>query len=150
MGKNKLQQALLDIVMAKTGGDWAKYQIPAPVFTAMRGELVSYDIDKLMVCCRFPVLSEQLNSYGKMQGGIISAAIDNVVGTLSMLVGPPSVTRTAEVKYINEIDANLDFVYVTATFSGQKKNFLYFDAKVGNQDGSVVYSKSKFTNWIFA
>ena len=150
MGKNKLQQALLDIVMAKTGGDWTKYQIPAPVFTAMQGELVSYDIDKLMVCCRFPVLSEQLNSYGKMQGGIISAAIDNVVGTLSMLVGPPSVTRTAEVKYINEIDAKLDFIYVTATFLGQKKNFLYFDAKVGSQDGHVIYAKSKFTNWIFA
>lgn len=83
-----------------------------------------------------------------MQGGVISAAIDNVIGPLSLLIAPPNVTRKAEVKYLKGIDANIDFIYVTTTFIKQKKNFLYFEARVENEDQTIKYATANFMNWI--
>jgi acyl-coenzyme A thioesterase PaaI-like protein len=83
-----------------------------------------------------------------MQGGIISAAIDNTIGPLSMLVASPNVTRKMEVKYFNGIESSIDFVYVTAKFLEQKKRLLYFDASVDDETEKIKYATAKSTHWV--
>ena len=42
-----------------------------------------------------------------MQGGMIAAAVDNIVGRLSMLIAPPNFTRNLEMKYKKAINSDL-------------------------------------------
>jgi acyl-coenzyme A thioesterase PaaI-like protein len=90
-----------------------------------------------------------LFSCGYMQGGIVSAAIDNTVGPLSMLVAPPSVTRKKKVKYLVPVGADVDFIYVTARFLEQKKRLLYFEASVDDDAKTIKYATAGSTHWVF-
>lgn len=146
--RDKLPLELLNFLEEQKEIDFNRLEIPPPVFVAMRGEMVSVDLKNNLFLCRFPVLKEQLNPYGAMQGGIISAAIDNTIGPLSMTVAPPSVTRKLDIKYLNAIDSNVDFIYVTAKYIRQKKRFLYFEATVQNSDESIKYASAHSTHWV--
>ena len=114
----------------------------------MKGEFVDFGIENGVIRCKFPVLNEQLNPFGVMQGGIISAAIDNTIGPLSMLVAPPNITRKMEVKYIHSIDSTIDFIYVTARFLEKKKRLLYFEANVDDASETNLYATAKSTHWV--
>jgi len=145
---DKISEEILNIINERVGTDRDKFKIPPPVFMAMKGEFVSFSLDESYLRCKFPVLAEQLNPYGHMQGGIVSAAIDNTIGPLSMLIASTSVTRKMEVKYSSGIEADVDFIYVTAKFLEKKKRFLYFEAIVDNETETIKYATSKSTHWI--
>ena len=120
---------------------------PPPIFETMRGEVVDFDLDKESLTNKFPILSEHLNPYGCMQGGIIAAAIDNTIGPLSMLVSPPNFTRYMTVKYGKVVSPELGYIYVIATFTGKKKRQLFFEAVVQDSDGNKLAS-AKATHWV--
>ncbi|MDM8558956.1 PaaI family thioesterase [Candidatus Parabeggiatoa sp. HSG14] len=124
-----------------------KINFPPPIFEAMKGEVVDFDIENESLKNKFPVLSEYLNPYGSMQGGMISAAIDNTIGPLSLLVSPPSFTRHMEVKYRKIVSPELGYIYVTAKFIGKKKQQLFFEAVVEDSDGNKLAS-AKSTHWV--
>ena len=84
--KNRIPKELLPLLEAKLRGRTDEINFPPPVFDTMKGEVVSYDSENEILTNKFPVLHEYLNPYGYMQGGIISAAIDNTIGPLSLLV----------------------------------------------------------------
>lgn len=146
--RDKIPLELVKFLDEQKEIDFNRFEIPPPVFVAMKGEMISIDLDNNLFRCKFPVLNEQLNPYGMMQGGMISAAIDNTIGPLSMTVAPPSVTRKLEIKYLNAIDTNIDFIYVTAKYLKQKKRFLYFEASVQDTEESTVFASAKATHWI--
>ncbi|MDQ6958246.1 MAG: PaaI family thioesterase [Mariprofundaceae bacterium] len=145
--KKRIPKELLPLLEEKLQGRSDEINFPPPAFDAMKGEFVDFDVEKEIFTNRFPVLSEHLNPYGYMQGGIISAAIDNTIGPLSLLVSSPNFTRSMEVKYGKVIPPSLGYIYVTARFVEKKKRQLFFEAVVANSDGEKLAS-AKSTHWI--
>jgi acyl-coenzyme A thioesterase PaaI-like protein len=145
--KNKLPQKLFSIIEEKLHGLDESINFPPPSFDMMEGEIIDFDMEKGLFKNRFPVKDEYLNPYGNMQGGFISAAIDNTIGPLSMLVAPPNFTRVMEVKYGKIVPPELAFIYITATFLEQKKRQLFFQAIVESKEGEKLAS-AKSTHWI--
>jgi acyl-coenzyme A thioesterase PaaI-like protein len=137
--------AALGAVRSEGGG--AGLAMPPPVFLAMRGEFISFDRQAKVMTVRFPVLPEQLNPYGTMQGGMIAAAIDNTLGPLSLLVAPPNFTRRLEVKYRRRVTLGLGHITVVARFIEQNKRQLYFRASVVDDEGNELAS-AKAGHWI--
>lgn len=123
--------------------------IPAPSFEAMQGEMIDYNIDSSQstLTAKFPILPEQLNPYGGMQGGFVAAAIDNTIGPLSMLVAPPNVTRYITIKYGKSATLDTQAIWVQASFKEQKKRQLFFEATVRDGDNNKLAS-AQATHWI--
>ena len=145
--KNKIPKELIQRVESKLQGRNDQIVFPPPVFVAMKGEVLDYKSENESLTNRFPVLNEQLNPYGNMQGGIIAAAIDNTIGPLSMLVSPPNFTRYLNVKYGKTVSPELDYIYVTAKFTGKKKRQLFFEAVVEDSNGNNLAS-AKAIHWV--
>jgi acyl-coenzyme A thioesterase PaaI-like protein len=82
-----------------------------------------------------------------MQGGMIIAAMDNALGSLSMLVAPLNMTRSIDSKLKKAITIDLEFIYITATLKERKKRRLVFDVDVKDKDGEC-YATAQITNWI--
>ncbi len=147
--KERFPKELIALIEAGLEGRSDAISVPPPVFDAMKGELVDYDMQEKWLTNRFPVLQEHLNPYGNMQGGIIAAAIDNTIGPLSMLVSPPNFTRYMNIKYAKVVASELGHIFVTATFIGQKKRQLFFEAVVKDSDGNRL-SSAEATHWVIA
>lgn len=145
--KDRIPRELLPLLEKRLQGRTDEIDFPPPVFDAMKGEVIDYDIETETLTNRFPVLAEQLNPYGNMQGGIIAAVIDNTIGPLSLLVSPPNFTRHMELKYAKVVSPDLGYIYVTARFIEQKKRLLYFEGIVKNSGGEKLAS-AKSTHWI--
>ena len=145
--RDRIQKDLLPLFEDRLQGRTDEINFPPPVFDAMKGEVVDYDIERETLINRFPILSEHLNPYGNMQGGIISAAIDNTIGPLSLLVSPPNFTRYMLVKYGKIVSPDLGYIYVTAKFIEKKKRQLFFEATVADKDGNKLAS-AKSTHWV--
>jgi acyl-coenzyme A thioesterase PaaI-like protein len=145
--RNRIPKKLLSLLDEQLQGRTDEIDFPPPIFDAMKGEVVDYDIETQTFTNRFPVLAEQLNPYGNMQGGIISAAIDNTIGPLSLLVAPPNFTRSMEVKFGKVVSPDLGYITVKARFIERKKRQLFFEAVVENRDGEKLAS-AKSTHWV--
>lgn len=145
--KYRIPKELLPLLEKKLAGRTDEIDFPPPVFDAMQGEVVNYDMDNNILTNKFPILDEHLNPYGNMQGGIISAAIDNTVGPLSLLVSPPNFTRYLEVKFAKVVSPELGFIFVIARFIEQKKRQLFFETAVENSEGEKLAS-AKSTHWV--
>ena len=104
-----------------------KFDLPSPSFNVMKCEIIEFDEDHKSIIVKIPVLETWLNPYGTMQGGMISAAIDNAVGPLSLLAAPLNVTRYMESKLIKPITMDLEYIYVHASLGEQKKKRLIFE-----------------------
>lgn len=144
---NPVQEQLIKILRAKFRDLSGEYKIPPPVFIAMKGEVIEFDFDAGYLKIKFPVLAEQMNPFGNVQGGMIAAAIDNTLGPLSMAVAPPNFTRHFEIKYRRTIPFDTGYLYVTGRLAGQKKQLLFFNATVVDGDG-IEYAIAKSTHWV--
>lgn len=145
---DKLPESLLTLLQDKLGADLDTMVIPPPIFIAMQGEVIMADIAEGIFRCRFPVLPEQLNPFGYMQGGMVSAAMDNTIGPLSLLVAPPSVTLKMEVEYLHAVSSEVDYIYTTATFLKQRKKILQFKAVVTDETDELTYATARATHFV--
>jgi acyl-coenzyme A thioesterase PaaI-like protein len=62
------------------------------VFTDMEGVNLLTMLMGILIA-RFPNKERYINPFGFMQGGIIVAAIDNTVASLSYLLAPPNISK---------------------------------------------------------
>jgi len=145
--KESVEERYLAFIAEKISHSAEPILFPPPVYTSMQGKLLEFDVKEGRLKNRFPILKEQLNPFGNMQGGMITAAMDNTVGPLSILIGPPSFTRYMDIKYCKVIPLSLENIYVTATFTHQKKRQLFFSVSVCNEAGDELAS-AKSTHWI--
>lgn len=145
--KETVPPALQEKLRAGLHGGDDRFKMPPPVFTAMQGWIVGYDPAENILRVRFPVLPEQLNPYGSMQGGMVAAAIDNTIGPLSMLVAPPSFTRRLEVKYRRSVTPESGDILVEGRFVERKKRQLIFRARVLDAAGNELAS-ARAVHWI--
>lgn len=135
------------ILQEKFGEQIEDYLFPPPIFMTMRGELLHLDVENGSLTARFPILEGYSNPYGTMQGGMIAAAVDNTLGPLSVIVAPPNVTRTLEMKYSKPVKPEMEFIVVQARLSERKDPQLFFTAKVTSPDGHKL-ATCKAVHWI--
>lgn len=130
-------------MMEKAGA--AGLALPPPVFVDMQTEVRDYrpgDAERgnvgATLVARFPVLERYRNPMGVMQGGVVAAAVDNVVGPLSYLVAPPSATAQLAMTYLAPVTPDLAYVEVTARLVSRAGRQLVFDATVAAPDGTEL------------
>jgi len=145
--KTKKPIDVLELFSNVLGDKINDFTLPPPSFEVMQCEIIAFDKEEKMLITKLPLLTQWLNPYGTMQGGMIDGAIDNAVGPLSMLLAPANMTRTIETKLIKVITVDVEFIYVKAKLSEQKKRRLTFEVEVLDSDG-VVYATSKVVNFI--
>lgn len=144
---NPVQEELIRILREKFREIAGEFEIPPPVFIAMRGEVLEFDIDRGYLKIKYPVLNEHLNPFGNMQGGMIAAAIDNTLGPLSMAVAPLNFTRHLEIKYRRAIPLATGYLFVSGNLVRQKKQQLFFSATVIDAEGNEL-AAAKSIHWI--
>lgn len=147
--KQYLTEEIIKELDKRTDGLDVDIEIPPAVFIEMKGSLAKFDKTEQSLLCHFPVLENHLNPFGNMQGGIISAAIDNTIGPLSLLVANPSVTRHLEVKFKKAITPDINTITIKARLQKQNKRFLFFIAEVTDADGTV-FASAKSTHFILS
>jgi acyl-coenzyme A thioesterase PaaI-like protein len=113
----------------------------------MEGEFIDFDEKQGWLETRFPVKASYRNPYHTMQGGMIAAAIDNTLGPLSMLVAPPNVTRTLEIKYSKPITLEMGKILIRGRLLERNDRDLWFTVDVRSQEG-VLLARAKARHWI--
>ena len=122
----------------------AGLKLPPPVFADMETEVRDYrpgDAETHVgatLVARFPVLERYQNPMGVMQGGVIAAAVDNVVGPLAYLVAPPSATSQLTMTYLAPVTPDTEHVEVEARLVARAGRQLVFDAVVRSPDGAEL------------
>ena len=129
--------ALLKAAGEKATGGKMELEIPPAVFLMMGGEMEEYVPGESLVV-RFPVRSEYNNPLGRMQGGMIAAAMDNTLGPLSFLVtGGAAVTLSMNLDYVRGIRPG-DTLRVTAKVLSRSRTNLIMDAEARDRRGKLV------------
>ncbi len=134
-------QEIIDRMTAAGAGGLT---LPPPVFAAMQTDMQDYrpgdaetHVGAVMVA-RFPMLEQHQNPMGHMQGGMVAAAVDNVIGPLSYLVAPPSATAQLSVTYLAPVTPDLAYIEVTARLTHRGGRQLVFEATVADPDGKTL------------
>jgi len=115
-----------------------KLQLPPPVFVEMGADVVELNLAEKCLTVRFPVESRFQNPMGYMQGGMIAAAVDNVIGPLSFIVAPPSITKTLTMEYLRPIPPDMTEIMVTARLVAEDGRQLTFTAEVKRGQDTVL------------
>jgi acyl-coenzyme A thioesterase PaaI-like protein len=144
---DRLLNELSEILSVKWGERVKDYRLPPPVFTTMQGELLEIDLEHETLTARFPIQEAFLNPYGTMQGGMIAAAVDNTLGPLSVLVAPPNVTRSLEMKYSRPAIPEMEYVVVQGKLVERAEPRLVFEARVSSLDGQKL-ATCRAVHWI--
>lgn len=144
---NPTQDQIMAALLGNLGEHTSQYLIPPPVFGFMQAEFIAYDPARRMLTVRFPILESYLNPYGAVQGGMIAAAVDNALGPLSVLVGPPNLTRRLEMTYSHPIIMEMVFFIVEARLLEQEDRLLVFAADVRDPNGKRL-ARARATHWI--
>lgn len=112
-------------------------EVPPKIFLDMEGAFIGFE-EGHSLTVRFPVKTRYQNPLGLMQGGMITAAIDNAYGPLSFMVGPPSVTTHMQTEFVKAVTPNDAYIEVEARVVEITRRLLYLSARVTNPHGEVV------------
>lgn len=130
--------ALLQARMADYASPRRPFTMPPPCFLEMDAQVVDYDAEARTLRIRFPVQERWLNPAGVMQGGFLTAAVDNTFGPLSYLVAPPSVTTHMDTTFIRPVTPRDGHIIVTARVVAQTRQQIHLAAEVHNPKGKLV------------
>ncbi|MFW5748576.1 MAG: PaaI family thioesterase [Chloroflexota bacterium] len=111
-------------------------KLPPPVFELLGGEFL--ETTETSMKARYPVRESYQNPFGYMQGGLLSAIMDNTIGPLSILVAPPSVTTQFNTTYLRPVTPDDDHLIVVAELLERTRRQLFFKATVYNPAGKIV------------
>ncbi len=113
-------------------------QIPPPCSEEMRTEFVAFDEVERRLAARFPVEARYQNPLGYMQGGFVTAAIDNTLGPLSYLVAPPSVTLQLATQFLRPVAPDTKQIIVHGQVDEMTKRYLFMSARVLDSQERVL------------
>ncbi len=112
-------------------------RFPPPCFRDMKAHLARYESRTLLVV-RLPVVERYCNPVGTMQGGYVTAAIDNTIGPLSyMAARRPCSTLDLHTQYIRAILPG-DELTVTGRVISRGIATMVLGAEAVNRKGRVV------------
>ena len=113
--------------------------LPPPCFTSMNAEFTAYE-SRTSLTVEVPVAENMLNPVGAMQGGFITAAIDNTMGPLSYLaLRSAASTLDIHTQYVRAVSAG-ERLKVTARVVSMGPMTLVMNAEVRNSRGKLVAS----------
>ena len=136
MTEQEQNQLFKDFGTAKLPGG-KKLMLPPPCATEMNVRFIEY-ISRKKLVCSFPVKKKYLNPIGVMQGGFITAAIDNTMGPLSFLAAKnPAVTLDLHTTYIRGIPEG-DTLTVEAEVKSRGLGTMYIKAKAFNSKNKLI------------
>ena len=127
-----IMSRLLEMVPFDSG-----MELPPKVFVDMEGEFIEF-VEGSSLTARFPNKERYMNPFGFMQGGIITAAIDNTVSPLSYVVGPPSITKEIKTTYKRPIQKTDRFIDVFASVVEKTSSNIVLKAEVKNEKGKLA------------
>jgi len=113
---------------------------PPPCFTSMKARLISHKNDTELTVL-FPVLGSHLNPAGSMQGGIISAAFDNVFGPLCYRASktPMSAMVHMNTSYHRPVFEG-DELTITARVKTKGRRIVHMEGEAYNREKKLVAS----------
>ncbi|MDD1624116.1 MAG: PaaI family thioesterase [Methylococcaceae bacterium] len=111
--------------------------LPPRVFSDMEGEFIDL-VEGISLTARFPNKDRYMNPMGFMQGGIITAAIDNTVSPLSFMLGSPNVTQTISTTFKRPIKKTDRFVIVKASMIEKTETHIVMQAEVKSDSGKLM------------
>lgn len=127
-----IMQRVLEFMPSDTGMD-----LPPRVFTDMEGEFIDL-VEGISLTARFPNKNCYMNPMGYMQGGIITAAIDNTVSPLSFMLGSPNVTQTISTTFKRPVKKTDRFIIVEASMIEKTETHIVMQAEVKNDSGKLM------------
>jgi uncharacterized protein (TIGR00369 family) len=127
-----IMQRVLELMPSDTGMD-----MPPRVFSDMEGEFIDL-VEGISLTARFPNKDRYMNPMGFMQGGIITAAIDNTVSPLSFMLGSPNVTQTISTTFKRPIKKTDRFVIVNASMIEKTETHIVMQAEVKSDSGKLM------------
>jgi uncharacterized protein (TIGR00369 family) len=134
--KEETNQVLKDMTVGFQAGD-RKITVPPPSFLDMKAEIISYTKNK-SISVSFPVMENQTNPMGFMQGGYIAAAFDNAYGPLSYLVAKkPTTTIDMNIQYIRGVAIGQN-VIVTASVEAKGFSTIHMTAEMKTDKGKLL------------
>lgn len=95
-------------------------------------------IEEQSLTARFPVKERYSNPFGLMQGGMIVAAMDNMLGPLSLLLLPPSITTYVDARFIRPVKMAYEFIHVTAFVVERTPMWIDLRAEVKSPCGKLL------------
>lgn len=114
-----------------------KDRVPPPCFKEMEASFLDYE-DGIRLVVRIPNHPRYQNPLGFMQGGFITAAVDNTMGPLSFLASPPNVTTQLDVSFLRPVAATDAYIDVDARVVHKTRRNLLMTAEVKNPKGALV------------
>jgi uncharacterized protein (TIGR00369 family) len=127
-----IMQRVLELMPSDTGMD-----LPPRVFSDMEGEFIDL-VEGISLTARFPNKDRYMNPMGFMQGGIITAAIDNTLSPLSFMLGSPNVTQTISTTFKRPIKKTDRFVIVKAPMIEKTETHIVMQAEVKSDSGKLM------------
>jgi uncharacterized protein (TIGR00369 family) len=127
-----IMQRVLELMPSDTGMDF-----PPRAFSDMDGEFIDL-VEGISLTARFPNKDRYMNPMGFMQGGIITAAIDNTVSPLSFMLGSPNVTQTISTTFKRPIKKTNRFVIVKASMIEKTETHIVMQAQVKSDTGKLM------------
>lgn len=127
-----IMQRVLELIPAETG-----MELPPKVFIDMEGEFIDL-VEGISLTASFPNKDRYMNPMGFMQGGIITAAIDNTVSPLSYMLGSPNVTQTISTTFKRPVKKTDRFIIVEASMIEKTETHIVMQAEVKNDSGKLM------------
>ncbi len=101
-----------------------------PCFTHMSGMFTKFDASPGHLAAVFPVRHEYLNPFSVVQGGFLTAMLDNTLGPLSMLIGEPSMTTHINTTFMRAVTKEEPWVKVSAEVIRNGRTQVHFEAQL--------------------
>lgn len=128
-----LEQEMHELLPASFAGA----EFPPKCFLSMGARFVEYESRTSLTVC-VPVLEASLNPLQNMQGGFVTAALDNTFGPLSYLAaGKPCVTLDITTQYVRPVKSG-DELTIKATVVSRGRSSLYMTAQAFNKKGKLI------------
>ena len=127
-----IMQRVLELMPSDTGMD-----LPPRVFSDMEGEFIDL-VEGISLTARFPNKDRYMNPMGFMQGGIITAAIDNTVSPLSFMLGSQNITQTISTTFKRPVKKTDRFIIVEASMIEKTETHIVMQAEVKNDSGKLM------------
>lgn len=139
---DKIMSRLLELIPGDSG-----MKLPPNIFCLMGGVFLEF-IEHQCLVVRFPNREEYMNPVGFMQGGIITAAIDNTISPLSYTLGPQNVTQVITTTFKRPVTKADRFIDVTATVGEIAEKGIRLGASVRNEQGKLVATAEAYCVYI--
>jgi acyl-coenzyme A thioesterase PaaI-like protein len=137
MQDDDLSGRIIAEIEALIGAD-KKVAIPPKVFRDMQGRFLAHEKGRSLRAA-FPVLDRYEGPSGVMQGGMITAAFDNVYGPFSyLLTAAYCITVNLSTSFVRPITQQDGELIVEVGLIDRTKQFLLLDGKAFNPQGKLI------------